>query len=217
MPDLDFKVTGVTAGALSLTPLLNFELEVANPIETEIIHSVALQVQIQISALKRSYTASEKEKLVDIFGTPDRWGQTLGSKLWTLASTSVRAFSGRTKAVLSVPCTFDLNVVATKYFYAMESGEIPLLFLFSGTIFYAGEGGRLQVQQISWNKESAFRLPVVLWKDLMNEHYPNTAWLYLQRDVFDRLYAYRRKQGLTSWEDTIDRLLPAMENAEAVV
>jgi hypothetical protein len=216
MPDLDFKVTGVQSGAISLTPLLNFELEVTNPAEGEVIHSVALQVQIQLSATRRSYSASEKEKLVDIFGTPDRWGQTLAPKLWTLANASVRTFSGKTQTIISVPCTFDVNVVATKYFYALESGEVPLLFLFSGTIFYAGEGGRLQVQQISWNKESVYRMPVQLWKDLMNEHYPNIGWLYLQRDVFDRLYAYRRAQGLGSWEEAIGRLLEN-EKVEAAV
>jgi hypothetical protein len=217
MPELNFKVTGVKPDALGLTPLLNFQLEVTNAVEAEVIHSVALQVQIQISALQRSYTAVEKEKLVDLFGTPDRWGQTLSSRLWTIAGTTVRSFSGKTTAILPVQCTFDLNVVAAKYFYAMDSGDVPLLFLFSGTIFYAGPEGRLQVQQISWNQESAFRIPVAMWKDLMDAHYPNTAWLYLQRDVFDRLYAYRRAHGIVSWEETIERLLPAVENVEAVV
>jgi hypothetical protein len=217
MPDLDFKVTGVKSGALGLTPLLNFQLEVTNPVENETIHSVALQVQIQISAPQRSYTALEKERLVDLFGTPERWGQTLSARLWTIASTTVRGFTGTTTAVLPVPCTFDLNVVAAKYFYALEAGDVPLLFLFSGTIFYAGEEGRLQVQQISWNKESTFRMPVARWKELMNDHYPNIAWLYLHRDVFDRLYAYRRAHGLATWEEAIERLLPALENAEAVL
>lgn len=217
MPDLDFEVTDVKSGALGLTPLLNFQLEVTNRLETEAIHSVALQVQIQISAPQRSYTAVEKERLVDLFGTPERWGQTLSSRLWTIAGTTVRSFTGKTTAILPVPCTFDLNVVATKYFYAIDAGDVPLLFLFSGTIFYAGEGGRLQVQQISWNQESAFRMPVALWKDLMNEHYPNTAWFYLHRDVFDRLYAYRRANGIATWEETIERLLPVLEDAEAVV
>jgi hypothetical protein len=216
MPDLNIAVTGVKSGALGLTPLLNFELEVTNPVEGETIHSVALQTQIQISALQRSYTAVEKEKLVDIFGTPDRWGQTLSSRLWTIAGSTIRGFTGRTTAIVPVQCTFDLNVVATKYFYALDSGEIPLLFLFSGTIFYAGPDGRLQVQQISWNKESAFRVPVTRWKELMDDHYPNTAWLYLHRDVFDRLYAYRRAHGLPSWEETVERLLPAHENVEVL-
>jgi hypothetical protein len=217
VPDLNFKVTGVSSGAIGLTPLLNFQLQVTNPVESETIHSVALQVQIQISAPQRSYTALEKERLVDLFGTPDRWGQTLSARLWTLASTTVRTFSGKTTTLLPVQCTFDLNVLATKYFYALEAGEVPLLFLFSGTIFYEGAGGRLQVQQISWSKESAFRMPVALWKELMNEHYPNTAWFYLHRDVFDRLYAYRRRNGIATWDETIERLLPSHERAEVVL
>jgi hypothetical protein len=217
MPDLDFKVTGVATGAYGLTPLLNFNLEVSNPNARENIHSVALQVQIQIAAPRRPYTALEKDKLVDLFGTPDRWGQTLGSKLWALTSTSLRSFSGETTSIISVPCSFDLNIAASKYFYALDAGEVPLLFLFSGTIFYPGEGGRLQIQQISWNKEASYRMPVATWKQLMDVHYPNTAWLYLNRDVFDRLYAYRRVHGISSWEETIERLLPENERAEAVL
>jgi len=217
MPDLNFKVTGVKSGSLGLTPLLNFQVEVTNPVEAETIHSVALQVQIQISAPQRSYTATEKEKLVDLFGTPERWSQTLSARLWTIAQTTVRSFTGTTTTQLSVPCTYDLNVLATKYFYALEAGDVPLLFLFSGTIFYEGPNGHLQVQQISWNKEATFRMPVAVWGDLMNDHYPNTAWLYLHRDVFDRLYAYRREHGIATWEETIDRLLPALENAEAIL
>src|SRR5271156_4099930 len=116
MPDLDFKVTGVKAGAVSLTPLLNFDVEVTSADPQEMIHTVALQAQIQIAAPQRAYAPTEKERLADLFGTPDRWGQTLRAKLWTLASTTVRSFSGRTTAVLPVPCTFDLNVVASKYF-----------------------------------------------------------------------------------------------------
>ena len=88
-----------------------------------------LQVQIQIHPTLRSYQPAEKEKLGELFGTPDRWGQTLRARLWTHANVNVPQFSGRTEAVLSVQCTFDLNVSATKYFYALEVGEVPLLFL----------------------------------------------------------------------------------------
>jgi len=128
----------------------------------------------------------------------------------------VRPFTGATTATLTVPCTFDLNVMATKYFYALEGGEIPLLFLFSGTVFYEGPDGNLQVQQISWNKECAYRLPVAVWRELMDHHYPNTAWLSLNREVFERLYAYRRSHGIATWDQTIEQLLPAMEAAEAI-
>ena len=150
----------------------------------------------------------EKEKLGELFGTPDRWGQTLRARLWTHASVNVRSFAERTEENLSVPCTFDLNVSATKYFYALEGGEVPLLFLFSGTIFYQNEDDRLQIQQVSWNKECTYRMPISAWQEMMDQHYPNTAWLSLERDLFERLYAFRRREGLADWDQTIARLLP---------
>jgi hypothetical protein len=110
-----------------------------------------------------------------------------------------------------VPCTFDLNVAATKYFYALDEGEIPLLFLFSGSAFYISAEGKLQVERISWDKECTYRVPVKRWKDLMEQHYPNCAWLYLERDVFARLYEYRRRNGIATWEQTVEALLNGHE------
>ncbi len=112
-----------------------------------------------------------------------------------------------------MPCTFDLNVSATKYFYALEDGEVPLLFLFSGTIFYENDEGHLQISQVSWNKECTYRMPITIWKKMMDHHYPNSAWLSLGRDLFERLYAFRRREGLADWDQTIARLLA--ENDEA--
>ena len=190
-----------------LAPLLHFKVEITNTPPEEKIQSVILQVQIQIQSPQRSYSASEKEKLVELFGTPDQWGQTLRNKLFALASTNVRGFSGKTETILSVPCSFDLNVAGTKYFEALDGGEVPLLFLFSGTIFYEGADGRLQVQQISWNKESVYRMPAQVWRELMDHHYPNGAWLNLEKETFDKLYAFRRQHGLTSWEAAVEKLL----------
>jgi hypothetical protein len=215
MPDLGFRIIGVEAAARGLTPLLHFKLEVTNSPASQSIHTVMLQAQIQIQAPQRTYLPSEKEKLEDLFGTPERWGQTLRNKLWTHAHTSIRAFTGSIEALLPVPCSYDLNISATKYFYALETGEIPLLFLFSGTIFYASPEGQLQVQQIPWDRECTYRMPVQTWQALMDQHYPGTAWLSLDRDLFDRLYAYKRRRGLATWDQAIEELLPAAESAEA--
>jgi hypothetical protein len=108
---------------------------------------------------------------------------------------------------LPVPCTFDFNVAATKYFSALDDGDVPLYFLFSGTIFHADEDGALQVAPISWEKEANFQLPVRVWKEMMDLYYPNTAWLCLQKDVFDRLYQYKMRRGDPTWEQALDRLL----------
>ena len=214
MPDLDFKVLGIDAAARGLAPLLHFKIEIVNQTPGEKVQSVMLHAQIQIQSAQRAYTTDEKEKLRELFGRPEDWGQTLRNKLLAQANCIVPGFVDRTEAVLIVPCTFDLNVAATKYFYALEDGEVPLLFLFSGTIFYEGPDGRLQIQQVSWNKECTYRMPITIWQEIMDQHYPNSAWIPLERGVFDRLYQYRRRVGVSSWEQTIERLL-ASEPIEA--
>jgi hypothetical protein len=207
MPDLNFQITGVEASSRSLTPLLEFKLALNTSPAEETVQGVLLHAQIQFECPQRHYNDAEKEKLLDLFGTPDRWGQTLRNRLWTHANATVGQFTGNTELHLPVPCTFDLNIAAAKYFYALETAEIPLLFLFSGSVFYTSPEGRLQVQRISWNKECAYRIPVQLWRELMEQHYPNTAWLYLHRDVFDQLHAYKLGHGLATCEDAIRRLL----------
>ena len=207
MPALNFQLTGVEPAARGLTPLLHFNLKITNQPSTELIQAVMIQAQIQIQSAQRSYNDGEREKLEDLFGTPDRWGQTLRNRLWTHASTTVRPFSGETEATLPVQCTYDFNVIATKFFYALDGGEVPLLFLFSGTVFYQGAQGELLVEQISWDKECSYRMPAKVWADLMSHHYPNSAWISLRRDVFDRLSAFKRHRGLLTWEQALELLL----------
>lgn len=215
MPALDFQVTGAEAIAYGMTPLLHFKLRVSNKPENESIQAVLLHAQIQIESPRRTYNPREKEKLSELFGSPERWGQTLRNRLWTHANAMVQAFSGATDCILPVACTYDFNLTMTKYFHALEEGDVCLLFLFSGTVFYLGDAGRLQTQLISWDKECAYRLPVRTWRDMMDHHYPNSAWLYLQRDSFDRLYDYKRRHGLATWEQTIESLIPANDTSEA--
>jgi Family of unknown function (DUF6084) len=209
VPDLGFRITGAEPAARGLTPLLHFKLEITNAPSTERIHAVILQAQIQIQSPQRRYNDQEKEKLLELFGTPDRWGQTLRNKLWAHTGASLGQFIGRAETVLPVQCTYDLNVIATKYFQGLETGEVPLLFLFSGTVFYAGPEGQLQVQPIPWDKECTFRMPLEAWQLMMERHYPNSAWIALHRDVFERLCAYRRRHGFATWEQAIEQLLPA--------
>ena len=213
MPDLSFQVESVQAVPFAAVPLLAFRLSVKNAVEDQAIHTVALRCQIQIDVTRRRYTADEQEKLRDLFGEPHRWGQTLRNMLWTQASTVVQPFSGSTVVELQVPCTFDFNVAATKYFGGLKDGDIPLCFLFSGTVFYESGDKPLQVAPISWEKETKFRLPLKTWRELMEVYYPNSAWLCLRRDVFDRLHRYKMQNGILTWEEALERVVPA--NAEA--
>ena len=112
---------------------------------------------------------------------------------------------------LPVPCSFDFNVAATKYFDGLAEGDVPLCLQFSGTIFYAAPEGGLQVAPISWDKETRFKLPVQVWRDMMGSYYPNSAWLCLHKDTFDRLYQYKVRQGIPTWEQALEDLLPIEE------
>jgi Family of unknown function (DUF6084) len=213
MPDLRLTIEGAEVVQYAAAPLLAFKLRIANSPSEEIIYTVALRAQIQIEATRRKYDANEQERLLDLFGEPDRWGQTLRSMLWTHASVVVPRFTGSTLADISVPCTFDFNVAATKYFHGVTSGDLPLCFQFSGTVFYQGENETLQVAPISWDKEAKYRLSVKVWKDLMDVYYPNSAWLALQRDTFEKLYKYKVREGIPTWEEALERALNALSEA----
>ncbi len=210
MPDLNFAVEGAEALTFAAVPSILFKLRIENP-GKEPIRSVALSTQVRIAATQRHYDAAEQERLLEVFGEPHRWGSTLRSLLWTHTTLQVPPFSGNTVVDMPVTCTYDFEVVAAKYFHALEDGEVPLEFLFSGTVFYAGEGGGLQIDRISWEKEAQFRLPVRLWKETMEHYFPNSAWIRLRRDAFDGLYDYKVRQGLPTWEAAVEALLRASE------
>jgi len=211
MPDLNFTVESAESVPFAAAPTLSLKLKITNPQPDEAIHTIALRAQIQIESTRRRYSDAEKAKLLDLFGEPDRWSRTLRSMLWTHASVVIPGFAGSTVADLQIPCTFDFNVAATKYFHGVSEGDIPLNLLFSGTVFYALPDGTLQVAPIPWNKEARFRLPVQVWRKMMNEYYPNSAWLAIHRDVFERLYEFKVRNGIPSWEEALDRLLAPVE------
>jgi hypothetical protein len=212
MPDLNFQVEGAEPERFAAAPLLLFKLSVTEASTPPTpIHSIVLRCQLRIEPARRRYTAAERERLLDLFGTPERWGQTLRPMLWTHISAVVPPFTGSSVVDLAVPCSYDFSLAATKYFDALEGGEIPLCFLFSGTIFYEAATGNLQVAQIPWEKEAAFRLPATLWRELMDLYYPNSAWICLRKDVVDHLSRYRRRQGLATDEQALERLLAAAE------
>ena len=219
MPDLNFQVEGAEPERFSAAPLLVFKLRVTEAVAAGStptpVHAVVLRCQLRIEPAKRRYDPPEKDRLFDLFGTPERWGQTLRPMLWTHVNATVPPFKGTTLVDLPVPCSADFNLAATKYFEALEGGEIPICFLFSGSIFYESDDGALQVEQISWEKEATYRLPSTTWRGLMDMHYPNSAWLTLRKDVFERLAHYRSRQGLTTWEQAMERLLSAAEEPVA--
>jgi hypothetical protein len=219
VPDLNFAVVGAEPEPHAASPLLAFKLRIqenARGLAPTPIAAVALRCQIRIEPTRRTYSAQSRDLLGDLFGEPARWGQTLKSALWTHGSIVVPPFTETTEVDLPVPCSFDFNVAATKYFHALDDGEVPLTFLFSGTIFYNSADGPLHISQISWEKEASFRLPVATWKAMIDHYYPHCAWLCLERAAFDRLHQFKTQRGIPTWERAIEALLDAsLEKVES--
>ncbi|MDQ3858142.1 MAG: DUF6084 family protein [Actinomycetota bacterium] len=209
VPDLDFEVEGAEVLRYAAAPTLVFRVRIANRGDAP-IRSLALTTQVRIAATRRSYDERAQARLVELFGEPSRWSQTLRSLLWANTTLFVPGFTESTVAEMPLACTYDFDVAATKYFHALADGDVPLEFLFSGSVFYAGPQG-LQTTRISWDKEAQFRLPVRLWKEMMEHYFPGTAWLRVRTETFDRLYAYKAERALASWEDAIEALLAAAE------
>ena len=206
MPDLSFQVEEVSALPNSATPQLAFKVRITSA-DAQSIHSIALRIQVQIEPARRRYNDEERAHLKELFGETEQWSKSLHALLWTNANVSVSGFTGETMIEVPVPCTFDFNVAMTKYIYGLEGGELPTSLLFSGTIFYAAGGMGLQVAQIPWDREASYRLPVSVWKEMMDRYYPNTAVLSLRREVFDRLYEFKVQTGMATWEQVLERIL----------
>jgi hypothetical protein len=207
MPELQFQIEGAEEVRHAAAPLLALKLRISNLPASESIHTLTLKCQVQIEPAKRRYLPPEQEKLGDLFGDPSRWSRTVKPLHWMNTSVAVPGFAGSVLVDLELPCTFDFNVAATKYFHALDAGDIPLCVMFSGTVFYQSQEGILQVAQIPWDREAYYKLPVAIWKQMMDAHFPNSAWLSLRRDTFEQLYDYKVRNGLPTWEQAIERLI----------
>jgi Family of unknown function (DUF6084) len=206
IPQLAFEVRDARALEYAAVPTLRFRLGIEST-GGEPIRSVLLDTQIQIAARRRGYDDGAQERLLELFGTPERWGTTLRTLPWSRVTLVVPPFSESTEVDLDLPCSYDLEVTAARYFAALEDGEVPLEFLFSGSLFYANPEGLLQTARIALTQEAEYALPVAVWREAIERHFPDSAWLRLGRDSFDRLQAYKSREALASWDDAVDSLL----------
>ena len=204
---LTFAVLDVVPEPYAAVPILAARIRVSAP-EDEPVHAIALRCQVRIEPLRRGYSDDEAAALTDLFGPRERWATTQRTFLWQHCAAMVPAFLGTNEITLSLECTYDFEVTAAKYLHALGDGTLPLQFLFSGTIFTPGQRG-FSVQQVSWDCEDHYDMPVTAWRELIRQHYPNTGWVRLSNDAVAALAAFKSARGLLSFEDTVTALLGA--------
>ena len=205
MAKLIFDCTGASAAPYTATPTLLFRLNVTEGLG-ERVDAVALRCQIRIEPHKRRYSPDEARRLHDLFGDPSRWADTVKPMQLATVTTMVPTFTAVTEVDVQVPCTYDLEVASARYLQGLDDGTIPLLLLFSGTVFTSPDG-RLRVEPISWSSEASYRMPVSVWQDVVNEHFPGSAWLRCSRETLDELSAFKAARALPTWDATLAALL----------
>jgi hypothetical protein len=206
--DPEFAVLGVTAHHHTAAPGVDFDVHVTEPTGRH-VYVIALSSQIMIEPARREYDDAERERLVELFGPPERWGATTNSLLWHRADTVVPSFTGATTFRVGVPCSFDLDVACAKYFNAVQDGEVPLAFNFNGTIHYRGDDGRLQLSLVPWSCSAEFRFPVAVWREAMDRAYPSGRWIAIQEDTLRALLADKARRGVATMDAEVAALLRA--------
>ena len=195
-----FEVLGAEPVAHAVAPTMRFRLQAAGE---RPVDGIALSAQINVDPARRTYDAETRERLVELFGQPERWAATTRSFLWTQVGTLVPGFTGTGEFELTVACTYDLDIAAAKYFYSLPDGEIPLTFHFTGTILHPES----QIAMVPWSCSARFMLPVETWKAMMAEHYPGGGWVRLDRETLDALQARKAERGLPSLDAAVAELL----------
>jgi len=203
--ELVFDCTGAEPDRYALVPSMTLKLRISETTGTR-VEAIALRCQIRIEPARRRYTHAEEEKLNDLFGETSRWADTLKPMQFTTVSAMVPAFSGSTEVDLPVPFSYDLEIGSARYFTGLESGEIPLLLLFSGTVFGLANG-QISVQLVPWSKEATCRIPVDVWREAIDVHFPNSAWVKMSTQTLDELQRFKTSRALPTWDATLQALL----------
>jgi Family of unknown function (DUF6084) len=212
MADLTFDCIAAQADRYAVMPSISLTLRISET-SGQRIDAIALRCQIRIEPSRRRYTTGEEERLKDLFGETTQWADTLKPMQFTNISTMVTGFTGSTEVPLPVTFSYDLEIGSGRYFASLESGEIPLLLLFSGTIFSVVDG-KFQVQQVPWSKEATYRLPVSVWQEAVDVHFPNSGWITMSRQTLEELQQFKTRRALPTWEATVSALLAEAADAD---
>ncbi|MCW2772809.1 MAG: hypothetical protein JWN91_1135 [Nocardioides sp.] len=211
MGTYSFSVVDIFAEPYAADPQLTARLRILES-TGETVHAIALRCQVRIEPQRRHYDAADETGLRALFGDRDRWADTLRPFLWMQCNAMVQGFTGITEVDLALPCTYDFEVTGSRFLHAVGEGTIPLALLFSGTVFTKGANG-FGVEQVPWDCEASYQLPVEVWQQMIRSHFPNTGWIRLDHEVLADLADFKSRHGLTSWEETVQALLGARDGA----
>ena len=204
-PEVEFSVIGARPVKYAAAPMLALDVQITETAGRP-VYMLALTIQLMIEPARRAYDDAAHERLVELFGAPERWAVTTRSLLWSTLDLVVPAFTGTTTVTVPVACHYDLELAAAKYLHSLADGEAPLALHFNGMVYYPGEAGGLQIVLLPWSNSIGFRMPVRVWRETIEHYYPGTAWVGLRAETLEALQRAKRERGLATLDATVAAL-----------
>ena len=160
------------------------------------VHAVALRCQIRIEPQRRRYEHEEEQRLVELFGEPPRGATRCGrscGRTWRRPSPASRA---RPRSTCRSTCTLRLRGRGRRSSSIRSTTARSRSCCCSpGTAFTRSERG-MNVAPVAWHADASFRLPVAVWRQMMDLYFPNSGWVMLSRDTLDALTQFKADRAL---------------------
>jgi hypothetical protein len=205
-PDVEFTVLGARPVKYAAAPMLALDLQVTETAGRP-VYMLALSIQLMIEPARRAYDEAAHERLVELFGAPERWAVTTRSLVWSTLDVVIPAFTGQTTVTVPIACHYDLELAAAKYLHSLTDGEAPLALHFNGMVYYPAQDGGLQIVLLPWSNSIGFRMPVRVWQETIEHYYPGTAWVGLRAQTLEALQHAKLQRGLATLDATVTALL----------
>ena len=219
MLDLNFTVETAEAEPHAAAPLLIFKLRIAQTVtaqEPTTIPAIALSARSALSRLAAATPPTKRKSCSTCSARARDGGKLSAVRFGPMPALSYRHLPAKRSST----CRSRVRSISTSRRPSIstrwQTVKCPSACSSAARFSTPIETAILQVSQIPWEKEASFRLPVQVWKNMMELYYPKSAWLCLERDTFDRLYRYKSSRGLPTWEQAIDMLIDsALEEVES--
>ncbi len=211
MVDLLFNVEGVDVEKFSATPLLLFSLRIATAEPQRRIENVMLNCQIRIDPTLRVYSAAERERLGELFGAPSAGAKPCTVCCGRTPMWRFRAFRARPWFACRPSARMISASRARSFFMAWSKERFRSRFSSAARSSTRMRRTPCRSSRFAGPRRRSFRLQAQMWRDLMDNYYPNCDLLRIGSETFDRLYRFKRRRGLLSFDDVLDELLQQAE------
>ncbi|MCA9511781.1 MAG: hypothetical protein KC560_13815 [Myxococcales bacterium] len=194
-----FRALGATPNAAALVPTIEIALA-AESVGDRDVYAIALRAELLLDARAARFPDEARRRLDELFGGPP------ARVPWARVDALVPSFRGATRFDLAVPCG-GLDATVAKLFHAADDAAVPVVGHLSGTVFYAADGGRLQLERLPWDREIALAIPAAVWRAARRAEEGGEHWVALSPATLSRLRRFVDERGLASPDAAVDALL----------